>query len=78
MLSIQVDSKPVLLCNVTVNPFRDNLGSELAGKTLGIIGVGRIGREVGKWCRGFGMTTIGLLIINIVLSLSFLTFMCTL
>lgn len=36
-----------------------NLGSELAGKTLGVIGVGRIGREVAKWCRGFGMTTIG-------------------
>jgi D-3-phosphoglycerate dehydrogenase len=34
-------------------------GTELAGKTLGVIGVGRIGREVAKWCRGFGMTTIG-------------------
>ena len=34
-------------------------GTELAGKTLGIIGVGRIGREVANWCRGFGMATIG-------------------
>ena len=34
-------------------------GTELAGKTLGVIGVGRIGREVAKWCRGFGMATIG-------------------
>jgi D-3-phosphoglycerate dehydrogenase len=34
-------------------------GTELAGKVLGVIGVGRIGREVAKWCRGFGMTTIG-------------------
>jgi D-3-phosphoglycerate dehydrogenase len=34
-------------------------GSELSGKVLGVIGVGRIGREVAKWCRGFGMTTIG-------------------
>ena len=34
-------------------------GTELAGKTLGVIGVGRIGREVAKWCRGFDMTTIG-------------------
>ena len=24
-----------------------------------MLGVGRIGREVAKWCRGFGMTTIG-------------------
>jgi len=33
-------------------------GTELAGKTLGVIGVGRIGREVAKWCRGFGMSTV--------------------
>lgn len=34
-------------------------GTELSGKVLGVIGVGRIGREVASWCRGFGMTTIG-------------------
>ena len=34
-------------------------GTELAGKTLGVIGVGKIGREVAKWCNGFGMTTVG-------------------
>lgn len=34
-------------------------GTELSGKTLGVIGVGKIGREVAKWCRGFGMSTIG-------------------
>jgi D-3-phosphoglycerate dehydrogenase len=34
-------------------------GTELAGKVLGVVGVGRIGREVAKWCRGLGMTTIG-------------------
>ncbi len=34
-------------------------GTELSGKVLGVIGVGRIGREVAKWCRGFGMSTIG-------------------
>lgn len=34
-------------------------GSELSGKTLGVIGVGRIGREVARVCRGFGMQTIG-------------------
>lgn len=34
-------------------------GTELSGKTLGVIGVGRIGKEVAKWCRGFGMTTVG-------------------
>ena len=30
-------------------------GRELFGKTLGLIGVGRIGREVAKRCRSFGM-----------------------
>lgn len=34
-------------------------GTELSGKVLGVIGVGRIGREVARWCRGFGMTTVG-------------------
>lgn len=34
-------------------------GTELSGKVLGVIGVGRIGREVAKWCRSFGMSTIG-------------------
>ncbi len=34
-------------------------GSELSGKTIGIIGLGRIGREVAKWCSVFGMTVVG-------------------
>lgn len=34
-------------------------GTELLGKTLGVIGVGKIGREVAKWCKGFGMNVIG-------------------
>lgn len=34
-------------------------GTELSGKTLGVIGVGKIGREVARVCRGFGMSTIG-------------------
>ena len=34
-------------------------GTELSGKTLGVIGIGRIGREVTTWARGFGMSTIG-------------------
>ena len=34
-------------------------GTELSGKTLGVIGLGRIGSEVAKWGRGFGMTTVG-------------------
>lgn len=34
-------------------------GSELFGKTLAIIGLGRIGREVGKRLAAFGMKTIG-------------------
>lgn len=34
-------------------------GTELTGKTLGVIGVGKIGREVAKWCKSFGMTVVG-------------------
>lgn len=34
-------------------------GSELRGKTLGILGLGRIGLEVAKRARGFGMELIG-------------------
>jgi D-3-phosphoglycerate dehydrogenase len=35
------------------------MGTELVGKTLGIIGVGKIGREVATRSRAFGMTVIG-------------------
>lgn len=31
------------------------LGDELAGKTLGIVGMGRIGRDMARKCRAFGM-----------------------
>lgn len=34
-------------------------GTELTGKVLGVIGVGKIGREVAKWCKGFGMNVVG-------------------
>lgn len=34
-------------------------GAELDGKTLGIVGVGKIGREVAKRMQAFGMRTIG-------------------
>ena len=34
-------------------------GSELRGKTLGILGLGRIGQEVAKRAKGFGMEIIG-------------------
>lgn len=35
------------------------MGTELNGKTLGIVGLGRIGREVALRMQSFGMTTIG-------------------
>jgi len=35
------------------------VGTELHGKTLGIIGVGKVGREVGRRARSFGMEIIG-------------------
>ncbi len=34
-------------------------GTQLTGKTLGIIGLGRIGRKLGEFSRALGMTTIG-------------------
>lgn len=34
-------------------------GTELLGKTVGIVGLGRIGRQVAKYCQAFGMKTIG-------------------
>lgn len=36
------------------------LGTELAGKTLGVIGLGRAGTAVAERARAFGMTVIGL------------------
>lgn len=35
------------------------MGSELSGKVLGVVGLGRIGREVARWCQAFGMTVVG-------------------
>lgn len=34
-------------------------GTELAGKTIGIIGLGKVGREVARRCQAFDMTVIG-------------------
>lgn len=36
-----------------------SLGSEIAGKTMGIVGLGRIGRGVASRARGFGMHVLG-------------------
>ena len=35
------------------------IGSELGGKTLGIVGLGRIGRDVAKWAASAGMHVVG-------------------
>jgi D-3-phosphoglycerate dehydrogenase len=35
------------------------MGTELQGKVLGLVGLGRIGREVAKRCQSFGMTVLG-------------------
>src|SRR3990172_3549342 len=34
-------------------------GVELFGKTIGIVGLGKVGREVATRCQAFGMKTIG-------------------
>ena len=34
-------------------------GREIAGKTIGVVGMGRIGKEVAKRAKAFGMTVIG-------------------
>jgi D-3-phosphoglycerate dehydrogenase len=34
-------------------------GSELADKTIGIIGVGAVGQKVAKYCNAFGMKVLG-------------------
>jgi D-3-phosphoglycerate dehydrogenase len=39
---------------------KEFFGAELFGKTLGVIGVGKIGREVGARMKRFGMTVLGL------------------
>jgi len=35
------------------------MGRELGGKIIGIVGTGRIGRTVGRWCKALGMDVIG-------------------
>lgn len=34
-------------------------GGELAGKTIGIIGLGNVGRTLANYCKAFGMTVLG-------------------
>jgi D-3-phosphoglycerate dehydrogenase len=34
-------------------------GTQLAGKTIGVIGLGRVGLEVGRRCKAMGMTVVG-------------------
>src|ERR1017187_746200 len=58
MLAIYRDIVPQ--CNfVKSGQWKRLTGHELAGKTIGIIGVGRIGKEVAIRARAFGMNVIG-------------------
>src|SRR6266850_6509334 len=38
---------------------KENVGTELRGKTLAVVGLGKIGREVARRARAFDMTVIG-------------------
>jgi D-3-phosphoglycerate dehydrogenase len=58
MLAIYRDI--VAECNyVKSGNWKRTTGHELSGKTIGIVGVGRIGREVAIRARAFGMSVIG-------------------
>ncbi len=58
MLAIYRDIVPQ--CNhVKSGNWKRLTGHELAGKTIGIIGVGRIGKEVATRARAFGMNVLG-------------------
>lgn len=35
------------------------LSNKQMGKTVGVVGLGRIGREVASWCMNFGMHAVG-------------------
>jgi D-3-phosphoglycerate dehydrogenase len=41
-----------------VGPYNDLRGSELGGKTVGIVGLGAIGRRVAELCNAFGMNVL--------------------
>src|ERR1051326_3644063 len=58
MLAIYRDIVPQ--CNfVKSGNWKRLTGHELAGKTIGVVGVGRIGKEVSTRARAFGMNVIG-------------------
>jgi len=42
-----------------VGPYREQRGIELAGKTVGLIGLGAVGREVARRLRALGMRVLG-------------------
>jgi D-3-phosphoglycerate dehydrogenase / 2-oxoglutarate reductase len=44
---------------VKAGQWKRQTGNELYGKTLGVLGMGRIGKELIKRCAAFGMTSIG-------------------